>query len=647
MKPSSVLILLLFVLASTFLVYAQGLTGGFIFDDIPNIINNDHIKIDKLGKQELLHVLNSGFSGVLKRPISMLSFGLNYYFTGFSPYYFKLVNLIIHLINGILAFILTLLLLESYRKVWKPSISNSQIHLLALIVAAGWLLHPIQLTSVLYIVQRMTSLAALFTLSGLVFYVWGRLRMLEGKHGAGIILFGIIFFGILGIFSKENAALLPLYILIVESIIFRFTTYNIKTKYYIYTLLSLILVFPAILVATLLIINPEVLIGGYSNREFTLQQRLLTEPRIIWTYIHMILLPNNAKLGLFHDDFEISHGFFDPITTIVSILGLAGLFILTVIISKRAPIVALGILFFLSGHALESTIFPLELFYEHRNYLPSYGIILSAFYILAQCGYKINSKITRIAVPILILLFAFNTSIRAKQWSDPLKFSLFEVEHHPNSFRANYEAGRTLSVLLDNPVINNKKYIFSQANIYFQKAIEIKPEPIGFISKILLNINYGKKLIKSDFHRLLEALSTKPINSSTTIAINNLFQCKMAGNCLLPDEQLTEIIQAIGSNPYLKGRFGAIIATSFSEYLANYVNDYKSALFFSQLATQLAPAEIQPRLNLANLLIVLRDYNNAEEQLKLIEQKDFIGAYSSKIQSMRNELNKFNDKKHI
>ncbi len=179
-SPPYLTALLLAVLCSIgLLAYSPGLSGDFLFDDDANIVHNDNIHIHKLTPASLKGAALSGHSGPLKRPVSMLSFALNYYFAGLDTFYFKLTNVVIHLLNGIGLFFLTRLILAAYRERHEPRLTDRHLLVLSLAVSAAWLLHPLNLTGVLYVVQRMTSLSALFVIWGLVLYMAGRRRMIR------------------------------------------------------------------------------------------------------------------------------------------------------------------------------------------------------------------------------------------------------------------------------------------------------------------------------------------------------------------------------------------------------------------------------------------------------------------------------------
>ena len=87
------------------------------------------------------------------------------------------------------------------------------------------------------------------------------------------------------------------------------------------------------------------------------------------------MLPNLAEMGLHHDDFVISKTLLSPWTTLPAIAGLLALAVGALVLRKKHPLITFGIVFFFVAHALESTIIPLEIAFEHRNYLPSYNFV--------------------------------------------------------------------------------------------------------------------------------------------------------------------------------------------------------------------------------------------------------------------------------
>ena len=435
-NPLVIAMSFLVVLAGTIGSYYSGLSGPFVFDDLTNILLPPALKITTLDFNALKTAAFWEQNQAIGRPIAMLSFALNYYFGGLAPLGYKVVNLVIHLINGAAIYWLTFSLAQ---RVPAGHLNNSKnaAHWLALAVSATWLLHPLNLTSVLYVVQRMTSLATFFILLGLLGYLWGRKQLRQDKAvGFVTISLSLLLGTTLSVVTKEIGVLLPAYALLIELVLYRFNDvgrFSSALRKYWGTLTSL----GVAAIVTAIAVYPEKLLSllNYQYRDFTLTERLLTESRALWFYIKSIFLPNIADLGLYHDDFPISTGLATPPTTAIALAGLAILLVLAFVFFRRAPILAFGIAWFLVGHSIESTIIPLELIHEHRNYLPQYGLLFALIYYLTYPTNRLHATLgLRRGVAVLyIVLLGLSTYSRATDWGNELTLYQREVQHHPQS----------------------------------------------------------------------------------------------------------------------------------------------------------------------------------------------------------------------
>ena len=296
------------------LIYMQGLPGDYALDDLSNIVSNPLVAMQKLSWVELKQAANS----MPRREISRASFGLNYYFGGLNPYGYKLVNIIIHIINGLLVFWLSKLVI-SQKLSWKQGKTTQYpVSQAAYLIALIWLMHPINVTSVLYVVQRMTSLSALFVIAGMIAYISGR-RMLDDRPvaGFGLIVSAIVLFLPLAWFSKENGALLPVFLFLVELIFFRFRTNNPLHRKLLLLFYLLVLALPAVFAMYYIYSHPGYFHGSYFSKYYTMTERLLTEMRVLWHYLRMILLPSPSVYGLYLDDIALSTGLLNPESTLL------------------------------------------------------------------------------------------------------------------------------------------------------------------------------------------------------------------------------------------------------------------------------------------------------------------------------------------
>ncbi len=417
------------MLLVTFAVYFPGLSGPLLLDDISQLSGLIEHSADN--PRTLIDSYIISTSGPFGRPVAMASFIADAIAHGDDIWWWKHTNLMLHLVSGLLVLWLTLYILKALRL---PD--SDKITRLAIVVAALWMLHPLHVSTVLYTVQRMTELSTVFVLAGLVCYTAGRCRQISGAaNGWYLIVIGFALFFPLALLSKESGLLFPAYCSLIEVLILRFGgSHGLgrQIKILHYTLFVCYLLAGVYLLAN---VN-GMLLDSYLARDFTLLERVLSEPRIVVLYILQLLRPVQSAMGFFHDDVVVSTGLFDPITTVLSVVLLLGLIASAVVMRKRSPLFSFGILFFLTSHLLESTVFALELMFEHRNYLASYGIVLA---MIAIAQMVISAQRVRIiGFCVVIVGLSLLTWQRATTWASPVTLYEFSYYAHPKSPRLNY-----------------------------------------------------------------------------------------------------------------------------------------------------------------------------------------------------------------
>ena len=429
----------IFILAGSLFVYWPGLSGIFLVDDYPNLAplgNNGGVT----NLDTFLAFVFGNDSGPTGRPVSMLSFLLNDQHWPSSPESFKYTNLMIHALCGML------IILLSYRLTLAIKINNNYAIFVALLTGAFWILHPFNVSTTLYVIQRMAQLSTLFSLAGILCYCYGRVIFKNNRNKSLLLMSsGVAVFGLLSVFSKENGILMVLFILIIESTLFHNLDKPKELKYWFW-----IFVYAPLAILFFYFASKGFYVDGFHKREFTQIERLLTENRILIDYLHSILIPNLRGNGLINDDIEISTGLFTPITTILAIAVNLVLVGTAIRYRKRYPVFAFSILWFYGGHLLESTLPPLELYFEHRNYIPMIGPIFGVMYYLTVLVERIEKKsIKRLVVTIPVVLIVFTgllTHQSAIIWSNPAAlFSVWAYEH-PNSLRAQRIYGQYLGI---------------------------------------------------------------------------------------------------------------------------------------------------------------------------------------------------------
>jgi tetratricopeptide (TPR) repeat protein len=427
-------------LALAVLAYFPGLSGTFLFDDFANLpALGAYGPVDDLDTFWLY--VTSGGADPTGRPLALASFLLDAHDWPADPLPFKRTNLLIHLFNGILLFDLLRRLGGALGESEPPRRTAA-----ALLGASLWLLHPLFVSTTLYVVQREAMLAATFTLIGLIGAVAGWQRDLgRGSHGALLFAVSILACTVLAVLSKANGALLPL----LAGLLCLTVLQNPKAPSRpMQWAIRLCVLLPAILILAYL---GKIAFDGLGHgvlplRGWSLEQRLWTQPEIIWRYLGLLFWPRPYTTGLFNDHLEVANGLLDPPTTIPAILGLLAMAGWAVAARRRHPAAALAILFFLAGHLMESSVIALELYYEHRNYLPSMVLFWPLARLLVDSTNVVFTKSRMLAtlrpglLPVLPLLLAGITAIRADLWGNPFDQAMVWARLAPHSARAQVHA---------------------------------------------------------------------------------------------------------------------------------------------------------------------------------------------------------------
>lgn len=631
-------------LVLAFFCYRPGLYGDFLFDDTINIVENGALKIDMLDLSSLKAAAFSMRNGIQGRPVSMASFALDYYFRGPAPYGFKLTNLIIHLLNGVCIFVLSILVLGIHRRRHAPELSADRMRWASLAVASAWLLHPLNLTGVLYVVQRMASLSALFTLLGLIAYLFGRRRQLDGKSGWGWILSAFALFTPLAVLSKENGALLPAFMLLAEVVLLNFQAPETRARFMLAALFAVAVVLPAIVLVFYSIYKPAWLLVGYNIRDFTLPERLMTEARVLWFYLRLIIVPDISQLGLRHDDISISRGLLTPFSTLFACIGIALLAGAAFLLRKRHPIAAFGILFFLLGHSIESSVIPLEIAHEHRNYLPDYGILLMVFYYLLSPAWhqrgaqlvrgKDTLRLRQALAVVLVMFFGAITALRAGQWADSFQLAQIEVKHHPDSMRANTEMAYIYASLPAFSSAQVEEY-YQLAFSHYQKAYNLSSsDTSGLFGMIGINAGRGKPVEESWVKELEYRLEHQPFAPAAANSLMRVEKCVTEGVCRRSSLDMARLLQAALRNPTLSGNGRSSVQFAWSNYLFESLHDRDAALKAAYKAMEATPGDPENRITLIKFLLNQGELGDAKKQVAQMRQTDDMQIYGKRLDEL-------------
>lgn len=413
------------------LLLLPGLHGGFVFDDTVNIIYNPAVQMGALDANGLHDAYFGRQPGGITRILPTLSFALDYWRGGgLDPAVFKTTNIAIHaLTTFVLAFFFRGLLQTAGNTRARAGIGS-------LALALAWGLHPLQVSSVLYVVQRMQTMCTLF----IVLALWAYLKAREAQIGNRpsrrdwllTILLWAMAFG-----CKEDAILLPAYTLALELTVLQFRAANpalarALRKGYLFSTLASTAIF-------LLAIVPHYwswdIIPG---RDFSTWERLLTQARVLCTYLWQIVFPLPRHMPFYYDWLQPSHGLLNPWTTLPAILLVFALLATAWQLRKTRPLFALGIFLFFSGHFITSNVMNLELAFEHRNHFPLIGAVLAVGDLMALAWQRRHIRpAMAVATCVLLLgLLGNATVVRARSWDSPFDLARTSTELAPDSSRA-------------------------------------------------------------------------------------------------------------------------------------------------------------------------------------------------------------------
>ncbi|WP_018972780.1 hypothetical protein [Rudaea cellulosilytica] len=623
------------VLLLCLLAYARGLVGGFVLDDFPAIVNNPALRNSGNSLQHWLTLAFSSSSGILRRPISMLSFGLDNALFGLSPFAFKAVNLLLHLLNGILFFLIAQRI--SPRLVNPTAERNSRSDAMALIATAIWLAHPLHVSNVLYVVQRMNLLSALFCLLGLFAYVEGRLRIARSERGLVLALGGLILALPLAILSKENGALLFAYAFVVEFVCFRFAAPQHVQRLAISVFFVLTLALPLVLFSAYLATHPQWLLAGYTGRDFTLTERLMSEARILTDYIAWTFIPLPAWMGIFHDDFVKSSGLLQPPSTLYCIVFWVVLVVSALIYRRRAPAFSFAILWFLAGHSMESTILPLELVFDHRNYLPMAGFLLG---LACWIGPKVASLPSRLiaCMCVAMLLVPLGiTAARAYDWSSEMQLAKSELDHHPQSSRALYVMGQ--EIIFTGTAAGERSKSEDEALPYFERVKAMDSADIYSASSALMIMGRdGKELPPSaidDLARRIKNELRADINPFLTV-----LKAATDGSLRIDITQMEKLVYSALDNPVFTHSIRAAILSNFAHYQFQRLHDAQSAVSLALAATAEDPTNPLFQMDVTQLALALGNVQEAQKHLDLAKQLNKAGLYDRALRDLANDVSK-------
>lgn len=494
------------------IVFLPGLPGQFLFDDIPNIVNNSIIHLDALTPTAVAELLSTRQDSGYGRILPTLSFALDYWRAGgvADPATFKTTNLLIHALTA-------LALVGFFRRLLRAAnLPAEPARWAALALALAWAAHPLQVSSVLYAVQRLQTLGTLFLVLALTAYLDGRLAQIRGSSGK-IGLLAALLLWVVAMGCKEDSTLFPAYALALELTVLRFAAADALLAHRLERGF-LAAVLAGLAVYLLWVIPHYWQWEAYPGRDFNSAERLLTQPRVLCLYLWQILVPLPGHMPFHYDWLAPSRGLLQPWTTLPALLLVVSLLALGWRQRHRRPLLALGIFLFFGAHFIASNVIGLELAFEHRNHFALIGAVLAVGSLLAQAAARGSVRPAALAgvCAAALVALACATALRAHDWRDAVSLAKASAAAAPDSPRAwielcdaQVQAGGGATP--GNPLLDS-------AIRACASGAEVAPQSLNNLALLVVLKTVRGEVSERDWAAFLDRLETVPMSWDNTRA---------------------------------------------------------------------------------------------------------------------------------
>ncbi|MGY0613163.1 hypothetical protein [Luteimonas sp. A501] len=582
------------LIAATLLLYWPGLHGGFILDDLPNLVRDEGWKVTTGTFAEWERAARSGISSASGRPLAILSFAANHVLTGLDPFWLKLVNVLMHCFNGLLVWLLCHRLfnvLPPHASVKRPGMYAASL------VASAWLLHPLQASTVLYVVQRMEIGAATGILLALLFYLRARRAVTTQSRWWpwALMVLGAI---AMGLGFKESALLAPAFALVIELAVLRFRANGrtLRTLGWSYAALAALGLALYLTVALPIVQSPS----SYAARDFTLGERLLTQLPVLAMYLKQSVLPLPDFLHFYYDNLPVSRDLFSPSTGSAALV-LFAVGMLAVATRRIMPLTSLGIAWFFVAHAMTSNIVPLELAFEHRNYLSLLGVVLALVQPLSALGRRLHTDARCVLAILPILALAWLGTMQVGTWGNSMRLAWTLENRNPTSVRASYSLGSELLKAAGN---NPGSPAWSLAYGQFSHAATLPGESVLALQALLiLDGRRSHPITPARWQEFRDRLTARPLRPEASSALYAVSQCRIERRCSFRDEELLATFLAVlARNPRSEAGH-----TMYANFLWNVAGDHELAIDVQREGVAIAPYSVPSRVALARFLTASGD----------------------------------------
>jgi Flp pilus assembly protein TadD len=484
-------LLLLLLPLLILITYSHSLHSPFVFDDIEHVASNPAIQISDLTFKNLKQAAVE--SPLSARPITYITFAINYFFHEHEVYGYRLFNMAIHMLNGLLLFFF---LVNTFKL---PVLQGKikQPFWVAYLATLIWVVHPLQTQSVTYIMQRMNSLATLFYMLAFLCYLKARLSSNKIRWLCAIASF---ISGLLALGSKEIAVTLPFFILLYEWMFFQDMDYAWLKRN------TIVLVGAGFFLLVMMFVyvggNPwQMISAGYSGRDFTMWERLMTEPRVVLHYIELFVFPLPTRLTLL-PEFSVSTTLIDPVTTLPAMIGVMFIISTAMALAKDLRLISFCILWFMGNLVIESSVVPLEIIFLHRTYLPSMMASLLVTYLVLQ--HVRSERFAKVLLFSGLLILTFWTYDRNETWCDKVYFWRDCLQKNATDYRVYNNLGKALE----------EKGEIEVAIGMYEKAISTNPEHLRAYNNLGVALMSSGKIDEAS-EVLNDALGKKADNPET------------------------------------------------------------------------------------------------------------------------------------
>src|SRR5215471_16936018 len=517
-------------------IYSNTFEAPFVLDDDMNILNNHPIRMTTLTIEGVRKAIFNSYNA--QRPLAIISFALNYYFNGYNVAGYHIVNILIHIIDGIFLYIFFKTTLHLPLLHFKDTTPEWIAGFTVLI----WLVHPLHTQSVTYIVQRMNSLAAMFYILAMLLYAKARLSVASRQQW--VLFARCILAGILALGSKEIALTLPFFLLLYEWYFFQDLSFVWFKRYFLsfggFLILLVLLVWAYM--GTDALHNILFVAGDF---DFTLTERVLTEFRVVIVYLRLLLWPHPSQLNIDYD-FPLSHSLFDPITTLFAIGTIIGAMGLALYLAKKERLLSFCILWFFGNLVIESSVIMLDILFEHRTYLPS--MLLSLLAVMLVVRYIKLPWLQIVGLCTVALVYSVWTYERNSVWANEVTLWRDCVEKSPYKARPHTNLGYALM----------RQGKIEEAVYHYSEALRIAP------NYALAHNNLGDALARQNkvaeaVRQYTEALRLHPDYAE---AHNNLGNALMdAGKVEEAVSHYTKALQLSPNSALFHNNLGSALAS--------------------------------------------------------------------------------------